>query len=72
MVVMFVVLIFFIYRFKVEHSGSAANFRDVVSSWACIRLDRLQQGYRWVELHHPITREKTPGQLFVRIDKVAR
>ncbi|KAM7187125.1 PLC-like phosphodiesterase, TIM beta/alpha-barrel-containing domain containing protein [Naviculisporaceae sp. PSN 640] len=59
-------------RFKVEDTSSTTNLRDELSSWACIRLDRLQPGYRWVDLYHPITRAKTPGQLFIRVDKKAR
>ncbi|KAK3330945.1 PLC-like phosphodiesterase [Apodospora peruviana] len=59
-------------RFKVEDTSNT-NFRDALSCWACIRLDRLQQGYRWVDLYHPITRRPThQGQLFVRIDKTIR
>ncbi|KAM7187920.1 PLC-like phosphodiesterase, TIM beta/alpha-barrel-containing domain containing protein [Rhypophila sp. PSN 637] len=59
-------------RFKVEDTSTASNFRDDLSCWACIRLDRLQQGYRWVELYHPVTRQLTKGQLFIRVDKVSR
>lgn len=57
-------------RFRVEDRSS--NFRDPLVAWACIRLDRLQQGYRCVDLLHPITRRHIPGQLFVKIEKVLR
>ncbi|KAK3693766.1 PLC-like phosphodiesterase [Podospora appendiculata] len=57
-------------RFKVEDSSN--NFRDGAVAWACIRLDRLQQGYRCINLFYPHTRRPCPGQLFVRIDKRLR
>ncbi|KAG9245926.1 hypothetical protein BJ878DRAFT_324786 [Calycina marina] len=35
------------YKFKVEDD----NFtNDALAAWACIRLDRLQPGYRFVRL----------------------
>ncbi|KAK3366988.1 PLC-like phosphodiesterase [Lasiosphaeria ovina] len=54
-------------RFRVEDSTS--NFREPLVAWACIRLDRLQQGYRCIDLVYPNTRRPSPGQLFVKIDK---
>ncbi|KAK4192580.1 putative 1-phosphatidylinositol-4,5-bisphosphate phosphodiesterase [Podospora australis] len=55
-------------RFKVEDSSS---MRDNLVAWACIRLDRLQPGYRVIDLFHH-TRRPSPGQLFVKIEKVLR
>lgn len=55
-------------RFKVEDSSS---MRDNLVAWACIRLDRLQTGYRCIDLFHH-TRRPSPGQLFVKIEKVFR
>ncbi|KAK0717072.1 PLC-like phosphodiesterase [Lasiosphaeria miniovina] len=46
-----------------------SNFREPLVAWACIRLDRLQQGYRCIDLVYPNTRRPSPGQLFVKIDK---
>ncbi|KAJ5668067.1 uncharacterized protein N7477_006637 [Penicillium maclennaniae] len=42
--------------------------RDALAAWACIRLDRLCEGYRLVHLHDT-TGEKTGGMLLVRISK---
>ncbi|KAL2023505.1 hypothetical protein VTK56DRAFT_2113 [Thermocarpiscus australiensis] len=54
-------------RFEVE--DSANNFGDNRIAWACIRLDRLQTGYRCVDLLHPTTRRPCSGQLLVKIVK---
>ncbi|TLS22271.1 uncharacterized protein PpBr36_09750 [Pyricularia pennisetigena] len=51
-------------KIKVEDDGE-------LSSWACYRLDRLRQGYRFVELMGP-RGERTEGKLLVKIDKVIR
>ncbi|KAI6638189.1 hypothetical protein MCOR08_002736 [Pyricularia oryzae] len=51
-------------KIKVEDDGE-------LSSWACYRLDRLQRGYRFVELMGP-RGERTEGKLLVKIDKVMR
>lgn len=52
-------------RFKVEDQGYA---KDSVCAWACIRLDRLQQGYRFVHLND-MKGQPTQGLLFVKIEK---
>ncbi|KAL2128885.1 hypothetical protein VTI74DRAFT_8506 [Chaetomium olivicolor] len=57
-------------RFKVEDNSS--SFGGDLVAWACIRLDRLQPGYRCVNLLHPITRRLCNGQLFVKIEKVLK
>lgn len=57
------------YRFKVFHSS---NIRDRPVAWACIRLDRLQPGYRCIDLMTPDTNKKCDGQLFVKIKKTVR
>lgn len=52
-------------RFKVEHSG---RIRNQHTAWACIRLDRLQSGYRFIKLK---TAEgyNSNGLLLVKIEK---
>ena len=52
-------------RFKVEDAGYT---KDSVCAWACIRLDRLQQGYRFVHLHD-MKGQATQGLLFVKVEK---
>ena len=64
-------------RFKVDDDSvrpyrdpakqAKARFEDL-AGWACIRLDRLQQGYRFIDLLDERARE-TEGKLFVRIEK---
>jgi len=55
-------------RFKVEDAKYA---KDSACAWACIRLDRLQQGYRFVHLLD-MKGFPTQGLLFVKIEKVMR
>jgi hypothetical protein len=57
-------------RFKVRDGSN--KIRDDLISWSCIRLDRLQPGYRWVDLLDPGTRGLCPGKLFVKVEKVLR
>lgn len=61
---------FLINRLRVEDRSS--NFRDPLVAWACIRVDRLQQGYRCIDLLDANTRKPCPGQLFVKIEKTVR
>ncbi|CAI7565091.1 unnamed protein product [Penicillium palitans] len=42
--------------------------RDPLAAWACIRLDRLREGYRLIHLHE-CAGEKTGGVLLVNIVK---
>lgn len=43
--------------------------RDDLAAWACIRLDRLGQGYRFVHLRN--TRgEATDGVILVKVEKL--
>ncbi|ODH28211.1 hypothetical protein ACO22_03981 [Paracoccidioides brasiliensis] len=42
--------------------------RDDLAAWACIRLDRLRQGYRFIRLFDTKGRE-SPGILLVKISK---
>ena len=45
------------------------NFgRDTLAAWACIRLDRLRMGYRFVHLLNELGRE-TKGVLLMRFSK---
>lgn len=41
-------------------------------AWACIRLDRLQPGYRFIELMDMSGRLIEGGRLFVKIAKSLR
>lgn len=52
-------------RFKVE---DAKITKDDLVAWACIRLDRLQQGYRFIHLFD-VKGNVTPGMLLVKIEK---
>ena len=52
-------------RFKIEDAKYA---KDTLAAWACIRLDRLQQGYRFVHLMD-MGGKLTAGLLFVKIEK---
>ncbi|KAL1986686.1 hypothetical protein VTN96DRAFT_5891 [Rasamsonia emersonii] len=52
-------------RFKIQDDEFG---RDKLAAWACIRLDRLQQGYRFVRLKDARGR-MTEGVLLVRISK---
>jgi len=52
-------------RFKIEDAKYA---KDSMAAWACIRLDRLQQGYRFVHLMD-MKGQLTAGLLFVKIEK---
>jgi hypothetical protein len=57
------------YRLKIEDDETMG--RDQLAAWACIRLDRLQQGYRLINL---IDAEgvETDGLLLVKIEKSLR
>ncbi|KAG6354348.1 hypothetical protein INS49_004365 [Diaporthe citri] len=52
-------------RFSVEHNGL---IRDQGTAWACIRLDRLQEGYRLINLKDPAG-GLTEGMLLVKVEK---
>lgn len=52
-------------RFRVEHNGF---IRDQCTSWACIRLDRLQEGYRLINLKD-LGGCLTEGTLLVKVEK---
>lgn len=53
------------YRFKVEHRG---RIKDQHTAWACIRLDRLQSGYRFIKLKDADGYDSN-GELLVKIEK---
>ncbi|TVY82044.1 1-phosphatidylinositol 4,5-bisphosphate phosphodiesterase [Lachnellula suecica] len=52
-------------RFKIEDAKYA---KDELAAWACIRLDRLQQGYRFLNLFD-CKGQATAGLLLVKIEK---
>lgn len=54
------------HRIKIEDAEKYA--KDRVAAWACIKLDRLQQGYRLVKLMDA-KGVATPGMLLVKIEK---
>ena len=58
-----ILLSFFRFKIKDDELG-----RDPLAAWACIRLDRLREGYRLVHLHE-CAGEKTGGVLLVNIVK---
>ncbi|KAI0385221.1 PLC-like phosphodiesterase [Hypomontagnella monticulosa] len=57
-------------RFKVEDDAPrlVSLNRDPLAGWACIRLDRLATGYRFVHLLDA-NGNPTPGALLIRVDK---
>ncbi|UKZ95386.1 uncharacterized protein TrAFT101_010231 [Trichoderma asperellum] len=55
-------------RFKVEDASHTVS--QPCLAWACIRLDRLQQGYRFVRLYNKRGGEIDGGKLLVKIDKM--
>ncbi|KAI2628226.1 PLC-like phosphodiesterase [Xylaria nigripes] len=42
--------------------------RDDLAAWACIRLDRLRSGYRFVRLHN-VKGALSEGVLFIKVEK---
>ncbi|RDL41470.1 Phosphoinositide phospholipase C [Venustampulla echinocandica] len=52
-------------RFKV---ADAKYGKDDLAAWACIRLDRIQQGYRFIHLFDT-KGQATAGMLMVKIEK---
>ncbi|KAK1540107.1 phosphatidylinositol-specific phospholipase C [Colletotrichum costaricense] len=57
-------------RFKIEDDPLLGG--DELLSWACIRLDRLRPGYRFIKLMDTKNRPIEGGKLLVKIDKVVR
>ncbi|POS75219.1 phosphatidylinositol-specific phospholipase C [Diaporthe helianthi] len=55
-------------RFKIEDEGLV---KDRLAAWACIRLDRLQSGYRFIDLKDAHGRPSA-GKLLVNIEKKFR
>lgn len=55
-------------RFKIDDAKYA---KDELAAWACIRLDRLQPGYRFVQLFDA-KGQATAGLLFIKIEKKLR
>lgn len=53
------------YRFKINDDEIG---KDDLAAWACIRLDRLQIGYRFVHLFDSIG-NPSQGVLLVNIEK---
>jgi phosphatidylinositol phospholipase C delta len=53
-------------RFKVKDDEFG---RDDLAAWACIRLDRAQQGFRFVHLFDAEGR-RTSGAILVKINKL--
>ncbi|OBT93407.1 hypothetical protein VE01_08805 [Pseudogymnoascus verrucosus] len=54
-------------RFRIEDDG----FTDTLAAWACVRLDRLQNGYRFLKLRDA-KGAATDGLLFISVEKVER
>lgn len=53
------------YRLKVEDERYV---KDTLAAWACIRLDRLQQGYRFIKLLDA-KGMPTDGVLLVKVER---
>uniref|UniRef100_A0A8H7TRL0 Phosphoinositide phospholipase C n=1 Tax=Bionectria ochroleuca TaxID=29856 RepID=A0A8H7TRL0_BIOOC len=56
-------------RLKVEDEGIVSS---PMLAYACIRLDRLGQGYRFIKLRDLKGQEIEGAKLFVKIDKIVR
>jgi hypothetical protein len=56
-----------VHRFKIQEDSS--YYGDALAAWACIRLDRLRQGYRFIDLMSP-QGSSTAGKLFVHVEKI--
>ncbi|KFX94345.1 hypothetical protein V490_04393, partial [Pseudogymnoascus sp. VKM F-3557] len=54
-------------RFRIEDDG----FTDTLAAWACVRLDRLQNGYRFLKLRDA-KGAATDGLLFIGVEKAER
>ncbi|KAH0495613.1 hypothetical protein TgHK011_009149 [Trichoderma gracile] len=57
-------------RLKIEDASHTVS--SPCLAWACIRLDRLQRGYRFIRLHDMKGNEIVGGKLLVKVDKVLR
>ncbi|KAM0256741.1 hypothetical protein ACHAQJ_004809 [Trichoderma viride] len=57
-------------RLKVEDASHTVS--QPCLAWACIRLDRLQRGFRFIRLHSRKGCEIDGGKLLVKIEKVLR
>ncbi|RDW66987.1 phosphoinositide phospholipase C-1 [Coleophoma crateriformis] len=55
-------------RFKIEDKNYV---NDTLAAWACIRIDRLQHGYRFVNLLNA-KGQPTEGLLLIKIEKTLR
>lgn len=55
-------------RFKVEDTSHTVSSSCL--AWACIRLDRLQQGYRFVHLYNKRGCLINGGKLLIKVDKM--
>ncbi|CAI4211042.1 unnamed protein product [Parascedosporium putredinis] len=58
-------------RFKIEDDQSRVASREILS-WACIRLDRLRCGYRFVSLMDPKGCPISDGKLLIKVEKTLR
>ena len=69
------------YRFRIEDENTKF-YHDIITkqavsknynlaAWACIRLDRLRQGYRFVHLLDA-QGKPTEGKLLIKIEKTTR
>jgi len=68
------------YRFRVEDENTKF-YRDItkqatarnydLAAWACVRLDRLRPGYRFVHLLDA-QGNTTQGKLLVKVEKTTR
>lgn len=58
-------LIRYLYRFKIQDEEIG---KDDLAAWACIRLDRLKSGYRFVHLMD-CAGFRSKGVLLVHVEK---
>lgn len=59
-------------RFKIEDESRTGIVSSPLLAWACIRLDRLRPGYRFVRLMDVKGNPVPGGKLLVKVSKTMR
>ena len=60
-------------RFRVEDDPRGLGIgSSTMLAWACIRLDRLREGYRFIKLRDPKNNSIEDSKIFVRIAKTLK
>ncbi|KND89911.1 hypothetical protein TOPH_05472 [Tolypocladium ophioglossoides CBS 100239] len=59
-------------RFRIEDESRTGIVSSPLLAWACIRLDRLRLGYRFVRLMDVRSNPVPGGKLLVKVSKTMR